>query len=120
MTRPFTSTDQPPRFRVPRWFAALSAVVGALVGAATNLYSAETRELLEASGRDFVHSVLPIIAPTVVASGVSAVAFWLLARRRQQTRIVAREIEIGVDVLNVVQSDQDAVVGRSLHYLEAK
>jgi pimeloyl-ACP methyl ester carboxylesterase len=121
MTDPFPpSSPMSSRLRVPRWFAVLSTMAGAVLGVATNLYSAETRHILEASGRDFARSILPIIAPTLVASAVSAIAFWLLARRRQQVRIVSRSIEIGVDVLEVVDSDQDAVVGRTLHYLEAK
>jgi pimeloyl-ACP methyl ester carboxylesterase len=48
------------------------------------------------------------------------VALWLLARRRRRPNVVEGWLEIGVDAIEVVESSQDVVAGRSLQYLEAK
>ncbi|HEY2127373.1 MAG TPA: alpha/beta hydrolase [Streptosporangiaceae bacterium] len=46
--------------------------------------------------------------------------YWLVKRQQQQNEILPGQIPITADVLRLVDDEQDSVVGRKLHFLEAK
>lgn len=105
--------------RLRRWATAAS-VGGSVFGLVASLYSAELRRILEASGHGFVSTGLPIAVTAVVASVSAVLIYELLFRRGRTTDVTTGEIEIQADALEGIVSDQDAVVGRSLRYLETR
>jgi pimeloyl-ACP methyl ester carboxylesterase len=109
----------PGRRRLRRWMTVAS-VGGSGLGLAASLYSAELREVLEASGRGLVSTGLPIAVTAVVASGSGVLIYELLFRRGRGTDVTPGEIAIRADALQGIVSDQDSVVGRSLRYLETR
>jgi pimeloyl-ACP methyl ester carboxylesterase len=105
---------------VPRWLAALIGLIGSVLGLATNLYSTEFRDAITASGKHIGALLFPLLA-SIVASGSALLIYrWLQDRRREQSEITQGELRIGSDALEVVVNDQDAIVGRSVYYLETK
>jgi len=100
--------------------AVLAGVVGSFFGFVTNLYSSEFRDAIESSANGLDAAIFRTLLAVVVSSVSTAMAYWFVIRRRQQPSVKRGEIEIQPDALDVVSSDQDAVVGRSLKYLEAK
>jgi pimeloyl-ACP methyl ester carboxylesterase len=107
-----------PGLRLPRWLALVAGLAGSLVGFAANLYSTEFRQAITASSRWLSGTVLSVILVAVVSSGSAIVVYRLLIRREVAPEMSVREIHIGADALERVTCDQDAVVGRSLRYLE--
>jgi hypothetical protein len=106
---------------MPRWLAVLSSLLGTLLGLATNLYSAQFRDAITNSGRHIDSAVVSAVVAAVVTSAATAVIYrWLVRRSQRNAQIVAGEIEIQSDILDAVADDHDSVVGRSLHYLEAR
>jgi pimeloyl-ACP methyl ester carboxylesterase len=98
----------------------LASLGGALFGLVTSLYSAELRAILEASGRGFVATGLPVAITAAVAS-VSAVLIYEYGfRRRYRGAVTEGEIRIRADALDGIISEEDAVVGRSLRFLETR
>ena len=122
MTRRVTLQENAPgpRLRIPRWLALVAGLLGSGLGIATNLYSAEFRAAFEAPGRELGSALLPVALAAIVASGSTALVYWWLVRRKQPLRITKGEIEIRADALELVNNEQDFVVGRVLRYLEAK
>lgn len=114
------SRPQPGRFRLPRWLAATAGVAGTLLGLATNLYSAEFRQALQTFGQHIDPTVVSVLVATVVASTTTVLIYGWLAAHKQRTHIVHGEIKIQSDVLKLGISQDDSVVGRSLHYLETR
>lgn len=103
------------------WRRGLAASLGgALFGLVTSLYSAELRQILEASGRGFVTTGLPVAITAVVASVTGVLIYEFAFRRRFRGAVTEGEIRIGADALNGIISEEDAVVGRSLRYLETR
>jgi pimeloyl-ACP methyl ester carboxylesterase len=98
----------------------LASLGGALLGLATNLYASEIRALLEASGRGFLTAGLPVAVTAVVASVSGVLSYEYGFRRRHRGDVTEGEIEIRADALDGIVSDEDAVVGRSLRYLETR
>jgi pimeloyl-ACP methyl ester carboxylesterase len=115
---------QPPapgRLQLPRWLGPVAGLIGSLLGIAASLYSTEFRTAVTTAGRRFTSPAISIVVATVVASATTAYVFrWLVRRSQRHARIVPGEIVIGSDVLDSVKDDQDSIVGRSLHYIEAK
>jgi pimeloyl-ACP methyl ester carboxylesterase len=105
--------------RLRRWMTAAS-LGGSAFGLLASLYSAELRRVLEASGRGFVTTGLPIAVTAVVASVSTLLIYELLFRRGRTADVTPGEIAIRADALKGIVSDQDAVVGRSLRYLETR
>jgi pimeloyl-ACP methyl ester carboxylesterase len=103
-----------------RWWMTAASVGGTVVGLLASLYSAELRQVLEASGRGFVTTGLPIAVTAVVASVSGVLLYELLFRRGRSTDVTPGEIAIRADALQGIVSDQDAVVGRSLRYLQSR
>lgn len=111
----------PSRIQVPRWFALASGFVGTVFGIATNLYSDEFRKAIASSGRIVGPTILSVLIAAAVASTVTAVMYrWLVRRRQERAQILPGDISIGTDVLAAVGDERDLVVGRSLHFIEAK
>jgi pimeloyl-ACP methyl ester carboxylesterase len=110
----------PSKIRIPRWLAVLSGFVGSVLGVATNLYSAEFRNAISSTSRAFTSTVISIVVAAVGASAVTLVTYyWLVRRQQQRTEILPGQIPISADVLQLVDDEQDSVVGRTLHFLEA-
>jgi pimeloyl-ACP methyl ester carboxylesterase len=104
-----------------KWLLRLLASAGgAALGLLTSLYSAELRQILEASGRGFVNTGLPVAITAAVASVSGVLIYELGFRRRYRGTVTEGEIPIGADALDGIIHDEDAVVGRSLRYLETK
>jgi len=110
------------RFRVSRWLAIVSGVIGSLFGIVSGLYSTEFRDALETSLRDLRPSptLVFVVISSVVASASTTIFYRSLVKRRQQGEIVRGEIPIQSDALTELSNQQDSVVGRRLVYLEAK
>jgi len=102
------------------WRGLLASIAGTLFGLVTSLYSAELRQILEASGRGFVTTGLPVAITAVVASVSGIVIYEYGFRRRYRGAVTEGEIPIRADALDGTISEEDAVVGRSLRYLETK
>jgi pimeloyl-ACP methyl ester carboxylesterase len=98
----------------------LASLGGALFGAVTSLYSAELRQILEASGRGFVTTGLPVAITAAVASVTGVLIYEYGFRRRYRGAVAEGEIRIRADALDGIISEEDAVVGRSLRYLETR
>jgi pimeloyl-ACP methyl ester carboxylesterase len=98
----------------------IASVGGALFGLVTSLYSAELRQVLEASGRGFVTTGLPVAITAVVASVTGVLIYEYAIRRRYRGAVIEGEIQIRADALDGILSEEDAVVGRSLRYLETR
>jgi pimeloyl-ACP methyl ester carboxylesterase len=98
----------------------LASLGGALFGLVTSLYSAELRQILEASGRGFVTTGLPIVITAAVASVTGVLIYEYGFRRRYRGAVTDGEIPIRADALDGIISEEDAVVGRSLRYLETR
>lgn len=109
-----------PGARRLRWWMTAASLGGSLLGLIASLYSAELRRVLEASGRGFVNTGLPIAVTAVVASVSGVLIYELLFRRGRTAEVTPGEIAIRADALEGIVSDQDSVVGRSLRYLEAR
>lgn len=108
------------RSLVPGWLAALIGLAGSVLGLATNLYSGAFRDAITASGKHVGALLFPLLA-SIVASGSALLIYrWLQDRRHQQSEIAEGELRIGSDALEVVANDQDAIVDRSVHYLETR
>jgi pimeloyl-ACP methyl ester carboxylesterase len=104
-----------------KWLLRLLASAGgAVVGLFTSLYSAELRQILESSGRGFVSNGLPVAITAVVASVSGVLIYELGFRRRFRGAVTEGEIPIRADALDGIIHDEDAVVGRTLRYLETK
>jgi pimeloyl-ACP methyl ester carboxylesterase len=104
-----------------KWLRRLLASAGgAAFGLITSLYTAELRQLLEASGRGFVNNGLPVAVTAVVASVSGVLIYEFGFRRRYGGAVTEGEIPIRADALEGIVRDEDAVVGRSLRYLETK
>lgn len=104
-----------------RWrIGLLASLGGTLLGVVASLYSAEFRELLEASARGFLTAGLPVAVTAAVASVTAVVTYELAFRRRQYGSVTQGEIVIRADALPGMVHEEDAVVGRSLRYLEAR
>jgi pimeloyl-ACP methyl ester carboxylesterase len=89
--------------------------------AATNLYSSDFRKAITATKNTFSSTILSVILATAVASAATALIYSTLARRSQRyAQIAAGEISIEADILGSVIDEHAPVVGRTLHYLEAK
>lgn len=112
--------DSRPRSRRLRWWMTAASVGGSVFGLVASLYSAELRQVLEASGRGFVTTGLPIAVTAVVASVSGVFIYELLFRRGRSTDVRTGEIAIRADALEGIVGDEDAVVGRSLRYLETR
>lgn len=109
------------KIRVPRWLAVISGIAGSVLGVATNLYSAEFRNAISSASHAFTATVISTVIAAVIASTVTLVTFyWLVKRQRQRTEILPGQIPITADVLRLVDDEQDSVVGRTLHFLEAR
>lgn len=120
--RPSTGEDSPlVRFRLPRWLAILSGITGTILGFATNLYSENFRKAISESGHVVNSTTVSILVTTIVASASTAIIYrWLSRRRILQQTVLPGEIKIDSKALRSVSNEQDAVVGRSLRYLETK
>ncbi|HEY8474377.1 MAG TPA: alpha/beta fold hydrolase [Natronosporangium sp.] len=118
ITRPDDQAPGPPSRQWRR--GVLASLGGALFGLVTSLYSAELRQILEASGRGFVTTGLPVAITAIVASVTGIVIYEYGFRRRYRGAVTMGEIQIGADALDGIRNDQDAVVGRSLRYLETR
>jgi len=105
--------------RLSRRIAVVSGFLGTLLGVTTNLYSAEFRRAIESSGV-LSADVLPVLLAAVVASGTTAVAYWWIVRRQQPPQIAEGTVAIRTDIVKHMESEEDSVVGRTLHYLEAR
>jgi pimeloyl-ACP methyl ester carboxylesterase len=106
---------------VPRWLGVLAGLAGTVLGIASSLYSSAFRHAIVSSGRAVGPTAFTITLATVVASTVTAATYrWLVRRRLERAQILPCEITIESDVLDAVVDEQDLVVGRTLHYLEAK
>ena len=104
-----------------KWLRRLLASAGgALFGLLTSLYSAELREIVEASGRGLISTGLPVVITAVVASVSGVLIYELGFRRRYRGAVTEGEIGIRADALDGVIHDEDAVVGRSMRYLETR
>lgn len=104
-----------------RWrLRVLASIGGTLFGLLTSLYSAELREILEASGRGFMDAGLPVAITAVVASVSGVLIYEYGFRRRHRGQVTEGEIEIRADALDGLIHEEDAVVGRSLRYLETR
>ncbi|MGH7928525.1 MAG: alpha/beta fold hydrolase, partial [Candidatus Binatia bacterium] len=108
------------RFSVPGWLAVLSGVLGSALGIATNLYSAEFRDALEQSTSEFNPAVMSIIVAAIVSSTATTIIYRTISRRRQLSAITPGEIKIHSDAVSDGMREEDAVVGRTLKFLEAK
>jgi pimeloyl-ACP methyl ester carboxylesterase len=109
------------KIRVPRWLAIISGIAGSVLGVATNLYSAEFRNAISSASHAFTGTVISIVVAAVAASTVTLVTFyWLVKHQQQRTEILPGQIPITADVLRLVDDEQDSVVGRTLHFLEAR
>jgi pimeloyl-ACP methyl ester carboxylesterase len=107
--------------RMPRWLAVLASVLGTILGLATNLYSTQFRDAIAASGRHISSAVVSAIIAAVVTSAATAFIYrWLVRRSQRNAQILPGEIKIQSDILDALADEHDSVVGRSLHYLEAK
>jgi pimeloyl-ACP methyl ester carboxylesterase len=116
--------DEPalvPRIVIPNWFGFAAGLLGTVLGIAASLYSSAFRSAIASSGRAVGPTAFSLLVAVIVSSGVTAMAYrWLVHRRQIISQILPGEIPIGPDVLAVVADEQDLVVGRVLHYLEAK
>jgi len=108
------------RFTVPGWLAVLSGVLGSALGIATNLYSAEFRDALEQSTNEFNPAVVSSIVAAIVSSAATTIIYRTISRRRQLSAIAPGEIKIQSDAVSEGMQEEDAVVGRTLKFLEAK
>jgi pimeloyl-ACP methyl ester carboxylesterase len=119
--RPIQQPGATGRLQIPRWLGLVAGLAGTLLGIAASLYSVEFRTAITTAGRRFTSPAISIVVATIVASATTTLVFrWLVRRSQRRARIIAGEIIIGSDALNSVKDDQDLVVGRSLHYIEAK
>ncbi|XVU28692.1 alpha/beta fold hydrolase [Actinoplanes sp. CA-054009] len=115
-----TQAGAPVRPRVPPWLALLSGAVGSVLGIATNLYSAEFRSALEDIG-NLNATLISVLVTAIVASGSTAIFYRWSIKRRQQTGITSGKMTIPSTVGAFADKTvDDRVVGRTLHYLEAK
>jgi pimeloyl-ACP methyl ester carboxylesterase len=106
---------------MPPWLAVLSSIIGTILGLATNLYSAQFRAAIAASGRHLNSAITSAVIVAIVTSVTTAAIYrWLVGRNQRNAQIVSGKIEIQADILDVATDEHDLVVGRSLHYLEAK
>jgi pimeloyl-ACP methyl ester carboxylesterase len=120
--RAIMQPDDPDPRPARRWWrrGLVASIGGTLFGLVTSLYSAELRQILEASGRGFVTTGLPVAITAVVASVTGVLIYEYAFRRRYRGAVTEGEIRIRADALDGVVSDEDAVVGRSLRYLETR
>jgi pimeloyl-ACP methyl ester carboxylesterase len=106
---------------VPGWVPILSSVLGTLLGIAASLYSADFRSAITTSGHLLAPQVLSVLLASAVGSIITILTYrWLVKRRQRRAQIVRCQIKIESDVLDVVKDEHDSVVGRILHYLEAR
>jgi len=64
--------------------------------------------------------VSAVIAAVVTSAATAVIYRWLVRRSQRNAQILSTDIEIQSDVLDALADEHDSVVGRSLHYLEAK
>ena len=115
--------DQPPPYRLnlPRWLGVVAGVAGTILGIAASLYSSAFRHAVSSSGNIIGPTVLSILVATVVSAAATAFTYrWLVRRRQEHSQILPAKITIESDILNTKVDEHDLVVGRTLHYLEAK
>lgn len=106
---------------LPAWLGPVAGFAGTLLGIAASLYSNEFRTALATAGQRFAAPAISVLVAAVVASATTAVAFrWLIRRSQRRAEILPGEIIIKTDVLDSVTDDRDSVVGRSIHYIEAR
>lgn len=98
----------------------MAGAAGTLLGIATNLYSAEFRRAVTASGELLSGTVLSVLLVAAVSSGSAVVLYRALARRRAHPELSRKEFQVGSDALRHIEDEHDSVVGRSLHYLESR
>jgi pimeloyl-ACP methyl ester carboxylesterase len=121
MNRRRLDPKAPGSTHVPRWLAVLASIFGSILGLATNLYSSQFRDAISSSDRHLNSAVVASIIAAIVTSAATTIIYrWLVRRGERNSQIVAAEIEIQSDVLDVLGDERDSVVGRTLHYLEAK
>lgn len=100
--------DSRPRSARLRWWMTAASVGGSVFGLVASLYSGELRQVLEASGRGFVTTGLPIAVTAVVASVSGVFIYELLFRRGRTADVATGEIAIRADALAGIVSDEDA------------
>lgn len=98
----------------------LASAVGSVLGVLTSLYSAEVRELLEASLRGVSTFAVPFLLTAAVASVSTLLVYEGATRRRQPAAIEPGKIAIGPEVISQIIGEGEQVAGRSLRYLEAR
>ena len=111
----------PSGLHMPRRLGVVSGFIGTILGLATNLYSSAFRHAIAISGNRLTSVIISVIIATAAASAATALIYrWLVRRTQLHAQIISRELPIGSDALTYVVDEQDSVVGRSLHFLEAK
>ncbi|MBL7258516.1 alpha/beta fold hydrolase [Paractinoplanes lichenicola] len=100
--------------------AVASGALGSVIGVATNLYSSEFRAGLENIG-DLNTTLVSGVVTAVVAGGTTAGFYRWSIKRRQQLTVTDGTIAIQPGVKDFTDRPIDEkVIGRDLHYLEAK
>ncbi|MGH3886076.1 MAG: alpha/beta fold hydrolase [Pseudonocardiaceae bacterium] len=106
--------------RISRWLAALSGMLGAFVGIATNLYASEFRRLLENTRLGVSATTASIVVAAVVSSATTLVIYRLISRRQRQPVVFSKAVKIGAAAVADMPGVKDSVVGRSIKYLESE
>lgn len=106
--------------RTRRRWGADATVVSTVVAVVVTLLATEIRRFLGETARVVLDSRLLLVFTAALVASLSSVALYgLRARKRDAVAVTTGEIEIRADALGGLDVD-DAVVGRSMRYLETR